>query len=207
MKEMIWNMDLKPSERLKDYEVAGTLGVSNTPVREALRRLEAESLVETLPRKGTFVKKLTIEEVEGLYEVREALETLSVRLFAERAMDNAIDEVLKTAELHANAIQNENKKEFLDLDHRFHELIAEGAGNIILSAVLRGLSDRIRIVRHMDLKKKQDEFSGKEHLEIAKALAKRDSEEAVRLMKEHIQFHSMRVLNMLKQVEEKKSES
>ena len=205
IRNQILNQELPPGTWLKDSELAGSLGISNTPVREALRRLEAEGLVETIPRRGTFVKSLSQPEVMGLYEVREALETLAVRLTATRAGDALLQEIARTAELHRQMVHHGDPNRYLELDRRFHELIAEGANNPILSAMLRMLADRIHIVRRMDLGQRQDELSGQEHCEIATALLQRDAERTARLMEHHIRSHSRRVLELLTQLESETS--
>ena len=193
----ILNMELPPGTRLKDSELAETLGISNTPVREALRRLEEAELVETEPRRGTFVKQLTVHEVEGLYEVRAALEILAVRLAATRASDELLKQIEEAAGLHINAVQRGAVDEFLEYDRRFHDLIAEGSDNPILASTLTSLADRIHIIRRMDLGRRQDEMSGQEHHEIAEALLQRDGEEAARRMDNHIREHQGRVLDIV----------
>jgi len=197
LRSQILDAELPPGARLKDSELAESLGISNTPVREALRRLEQAALVETVPRRGTFVKKLSLAEVEGLYEVREALETLAVRLAAERAGDELLDQILQTARLHVAGVQRGAVNEYLQHDRQFHELIAEGAGNPVLASMMTSLADRIHIIRRMDQGQPQDEMSGQEHAEIGQALSHRDGEEAARLMQHHIREHRMRVVRML----------
>jgi DNA-binding GntR family transcriptional regulator len=202
LRSQILDMDLPPGTRLKDSELAVKLGMSNTPVREALRRLEEAELVETVPRRGTFVKQLSLREVEGLYEVRSALEVLAVRLAAVRSDDTLLEQVDEAARLHVSAVQRGAVDEFLEYDRRFHDLIAEGADNPILASMLTSLADRIHIVRRMDLGRRQDEMSGEEHFEIAKALLQRDGDEAARLMEYHIREHKGRVLDMLNESED-----
>lgn len=197
----ILNMELPPGTRLKDSELAQNLGISNTPVREALRRLEEAELVETLPRRGTFVRQLSPREAEGLYEVREALETLAVRLAAVRAGDELLAEIAEAAQLHLNAVQRGAVDEFLEYDRRFHDLIAQGADNPILASILISLADRIHIIRRMDLGRRVDEMSGQEHHNVATALLQRDAERAAGLMAHHIQEHRTRVMDILQDEE------
>jgi DNA-binding GntR family transcriptional regulator len=201
VRSQILSMELPPGTRLKDSELAETLGISNTPVREALRRLEEAELVETEPRRGAFVKRLSLREVEGLYEVRTALEVLAVRLAAMRADEVLLGKIEEAARLHVSAVQRGAVDEFLEYDRRFHGLIAEGAGNPILAHMLISLADRIHIVRRMDLGRRQDETSGQEHHEVAKALLERDGEGAARLMEHHIREHKGRVLELLSDAE------
>ncbi len=201
IRNQILNQELPPGTWLKDSELAGNLGISNTPVREALRRLEAEGLVETMPRRGTFVKLLSRPELVGLYEVREALEILAVRLTATRADDALLQEIARTAELHRQMVHHGDPNRYLEVDRRFHELIAKGADNPILSSMLHMLADRIHIVRRMDLGQQQDELSGQEHCEIAAALLQRDAERTAHLMEQHIRTHGRRVLESITRLE------
>ena len=196
--DRILNLELPPGTRLKDSELASALGVSNTPVREALRRLEAESLVETIPRRGTFVKQLSRQEIEGLYEVRVVLEKLSIRLASLRASDALLQQVTDTANLYTQAVKRGDTKEFLEYDRQFHDLIGKGAANPILASTLRSLADRIQIIRHLDLGKKRNEKAAEEHQEIAAALLQRDADRAVSRMESHILSPRNRVLDMLK---------
>jgi DNA-binding GntR family transcriptional regulator len=198
IREMILNMELPPGSRLKDFELANRLGVSNTPLREAIRRLAAESLVETLPRRGTFVKKLSIEEVERLYEIRTALEVLATRLASQRASEETLEEVLRASDQHIKAVQRGNLQEYLALDRRFHELIAEGANNPILVSMLSSLADRIHIVRRLTSDLAQDVITGHEHKAIAETLARRDGDTAAARMEEHLRKHCGRVLEFLR---------
>jgi DNA-binding GntR family transcriptional regulator len=197
IRNRILSFDLPPGTRVKDSQLAASLGISNTPVREALRRLEEASLLETQPRRGTFVKQLNRSEIEGLYEVREALEELAVRLAAERSSDALVDQMIDMASLHAQSVERQAVDEYLELDRRFHDLIAEGANNPILGAMLRSLADRIHIFRRIDLGQIQDQMSAQEHREIAQALRRRDSSLAAHLMSQHLQKTRNRVLAML----------
>jgi DNA-binding GntR family transcriptional regulator len=193
----ILSFELPPGTRIKDSQLAASLGTSNTPVREALRRLEEASLVETLPRRGTFVKQLNRRELEGLYQVREALERLALESAADRASADLLDQIVQTANLHARAVERKAVEEYLEFDRRFHELIAEGADNPVLGDILRGLADRIHIFRRYDLGQIQDETSAEEHCGIAAALRRRDSAEAVALMMRHIEKTRSRVIAAL----------
>ncbi len=198
IRDQMLSLKLPPGTRLKDTELAAAFGTSNTPVREALRRLETAALVETIPRRGTFVKRLSRSDVQGLYEVREALEVLAVRLAVERASDVLLQQVAETAELHLSTVKKGNIGEYLKYDRRFHELIAEGSDNSVLASMLFRLGDRFHVVRRMDL---EDSMSGQEHSDIAAALLDRDGKEATRLMKNHIRVHRDRVLDILGQKE------
>jgi DNA-binding GntR family transcriptional regulator len=193
LREMILSMELPPGTRLKDVDLAQRLGVSNTPLREAMRLLAADSLVETIPRRGTVVKTLSAEESGLLYEIREALEVLATRLVARRAKAQSLQTIMDVAESHRKAVELGNLHEYLDLDRRFHSLIAEGSQNPILVSMLNMIADRIHIVRRMTSNLEKDVLTGIEHHEIASALMRRDDSKATALMQQHIRRHGERI--------------
>ena len=197
LREMILNMELPPGTRLKDIDLAQRLGVSNTPLREAMRLLAADSLVETIPRRGTVVKTLTAEESGLLYEIRESLEILATRLAAARATADSLRLIMEVAESHQRAVEKRNLHEYLDLDRRFHGLIAEASRNPILVSMLSMIADRIHIVRRLTSNMDKDVLTGSEHHQIAVALAARDGEKAAALMQEHIRLHGERIMQFL----------
>ncbi|MGA2763353.1 MAG: GntR family transcriptional regulator [Spirochaetia bacterium] len=200
LREMILNMELPPGTRLKDVELATRLGVSNTPLREAIRWLAADSLVETIPRRGTFVKTLTPDDVGNLYEIREALEVLAVRKAAEKASPEMLSRIANAADRHLEAVESGHMQEYVILDRQFHMLIAEGAKNEVLQSMLNIISDRIHIMRRLTSNFEKDVETGHVHREIAAALKRRDSRGAVELMKRHIQRHGERIMEYLKEV-------
>ena len=198
LRQMILNMELPPGTRLKDIELARKLGVSNTPLREAMRWLAADSLVESIPRRGTFVKRLTAEESGRLYEIREALEVLAARLAAERATSETLSRISEAAAGHLKAVESGNVQEYLALDRQFHTLIAEGSKNEILVSMLNLIADRIYIVRRLTSNVEKDFLTSREHMEIAEALSRRDGERAAELIQKHIRRHGGRVHEFLK---------
>lgn len=197
LREMILSMELAPGTRLKDVDLAQRLGVSNTPLREAMRLLAADSLVETIPRRGTVVKTVSAEETGLLYEIREALEVLATGLVARRASQETLQKILDVAESHRKAVELRHLHEYLDLDRRFHSLIAEGSQNPILVSMLSMIADRIHIVRRMTSNLEKDVLTGNEHHGIAAALMIRDAEKAASLMQQHIRRHGERIRQYL----------
>jgi DNA-binding GntR family transcriptional regulator len=197
LREMILNMELPPGTRLKDIDLAQRLGVSNTPLREAMRLLAADSLVETIPRRGTVVKTLSAEESGLLYEIREALEVLATRLAAGRAAPEALRQIMEVAESHQRAVELGHLHEYLDLDRRFHGLIAEASRNPILVSMLSMIADRIHIVRRLTSNLEKDVLTGDEHHQVAAALAEHDGEKAAALMQQHIRRHGERIRQYL----------
>ena len=202
LRDMIMSSELAPGTRLKDAVLARQFGVSNTPVREALRWLTADSLVIVSPRRGAFVRRLTVEDFRKLSEIRGSLEVLAARLAAERASDQALAEIVQAAELHLKTVGSGARTKYLALDRRFHAVIAEASGNEILVSMLNSIADRIQIARYLDRSKEQDLLSGKEHVAIAEVLASRDGGKASELMMKHVNENRDRTIALLDRLSE-----
>ncbi len=197
LRDMIMRSELAPGTRLKDAELAQQFGVSNTPVREALRWLTADSLVTVIPRRGAFVRCLTVEDFSKLSEIRASLEVLATRLTAERANDQTLAEIVQAATLHLKTVESGTRAEYLALDRRFHAVIAEASGNEILVSMLNSIADRIQIARYLDQSKDRDLLSGQEHVAIAEALVNRDGDKAAELMMKHIEENRNRTIILI----------
>ena len=114
---------LSPGERLLEVQLADEMGVSRTPVREAIRRLELEGFVVMVPRKGAYVAGLSIDDVESVYEIRTALETLAVRLAAQRMEAADYEQLDELAGKMQQTWQEGDVDNWVNLDARFHELV------------------------------------------------------------------------------------
>ena len=116
----------KPGERLLEKELCKFTGVSRTSVRESLRQLEADGLIEMIPNKGPVVATISIIEAIDLYEIRQVLEGLACRLFAERADSSKIAALANTVELLKKAAREGDMKSVIDTKNAFYEIILEG---------------------------------------------------------------------------------
>ncbi|MBU2693503.1 GntR family transcriptional regulator [Pimelobacter sp. 30-1] len=134
---------LAPGERLREVHLATLLDVSRIPVREALRRLEFDGLVEIRPRRGATVRQLTIADVEELFDVREALEVLVARLAARHISEHGIallDEALaQSQEAHLSG----DDRRIAAASARFHEVMLELTGSSLLKSLMRMVSGRV----------------------------------------------------------------
>ena len=183
--------DLRPGERLKELEIAQSLGASRTPVREALSRLEQEGLVQPFPSGGLTVVKLSANEVKEIYGLLNVLETYGIRLACEKITPKQMDR-LETLCSRAEALGAEDIDRLIELNGRFHELLIEITAHrrlIELVGQLRSALQPYRIVTML-----RPDFHGSpqfrdlmvhQHSEIAKALRARDVERLVDLVVEH----------------------
>lgn len=184
LRRLILNGDLAPGERLNEFNISERLGVSRFPVREAFRRLEAEGLVESLPRRGVRVVQLDQHELEVVREMRVALESIAVRHTTSR-LDPALRETLRNILEEGQRASAADDHEVLDqLNDSFHSVLGDASGS-------RFLADTLRAVRNQSHhlvggKSAAVGHSWDEHAAIIKAILDTDDELAVLLMRRHL---------------------
>ena len=174
-----------PGERLNEAVLAKELGVSRTPLREALNRLTTEGFLTFSVNNGFFRKPLDVKEVFDLYEFRMHLELAAVRLAVERATEEQI------AELEAFSIESAREEpgrtidDLVTLDEQFHEMLMKLTGNVQMLNSLRNINARIQFVRWLDMTERRSETQS-QHAHIVAALRKRDVAESEHLISDHI---------------------
>lgn len=147
LRESILNQFFEPGERLIERELCELTGVSRTSVREALRQLESEGLIETIPNRGPVVTSLSLADAMQIYEVREALEGLAARLFVERASDELVEALARAGEeMIAAAVEGNTPAVPRGLD-TFYGILFEGCGNGIAASLIRTLRARMHYLR------------------------------------------------------------
>lgn len=180
-------------------ELVTQFGISRTPVREALLALEQEGLIECLPSKGTFVIDPSPEEVEQVFQVREVLEPLAVKLAVPRVPDHELERVRVLFDSVRDAIENGDFDPYFESDTRFHELIAPNAGNQVLKEIIDNLNERVYRIRVRARRRSTSHLirSFEEHCLVLDALTKRDASRAERLMREHIRNAGKRIVSIM----------
>lgn len=190
---------LSPGERLLEVQLADEMGVSRTPVREAIRRLELEGFVVMVPRKGAYVAGLSINDVEEVYEIRTVLETLAVRLAAQRMQPADYAQLDDLSEKMRATWQEGNVDNWVSLDASFHELLYKFSRNERLVAMMNNIMEqlsRYRIISLANVEVRHNSLS--EHQELIEALKRRDSEAAATAVAMHIENTKQSLINMLK---------
>lgn len=177
--------ELQPGFRLRAEAVARDYGVSRTPVREAFRRLEAEGLVSVVPHVGAQVTKISLAEIDELFEIRGALEVLAVQRAAGRA-DEALAGRLREQLRRCEAVPAGDVDRMASENERLHELIYEAAGSPQLVRLIETLGSKLHRVRRTSLSSRnRPRRALDEHRAIASAVAAGDVKRAGHLAMEH----------------------
>ncbi len=177
---------LNPGERLSEIELAERLGVSRTPVREALMRLAQEGLVELQPGRGAWVRELTPEEVREVYEVRAALEAEAARLAAERATEADLDALI-AAEEALRRLPRTDVAAQTRADARFHARLVATSKNRELERLFHQLDAKLALARRFSSDENQSPKTLAEHRAIVAAIRDRDPERAAAAARDHIE--------------------
>ena len=187
LREAILKGDLKPGERLMEVKLANKLGVSRTPIREAIRKLELEGLVKMIPRRGAEVAEITEKSLLDVMEVRDSLEELSVILACDRMSGEEMDELKEAAHEFELVSGTNDVKKIAQADVHFHDIIYDSTDNSKLVQLLNNLREqmyryRVEYLKNPEVYPKLIE----EHHQIISYLEKRDKEGAKHIMSAHI---------------------
>lgn len=186
LREMILRGDVTPGERLSESEISGRIGVSRQPVREAFIRLAADGLAEIRPQRGTYISRISLSAVMSARFIREAVESDLVRLLAERADPDIIDRFDAEIAAQRRALSRDDALEFVNLDDRFHHLLAVEAGEDAVWPVLEGLKSQMNRLRHITVKAFDAQKLIDQHAAIVEALRARDADAAETAMRLHL---------------------
>jgi DNA-binding GntR family transcriptional regulator len=190
----------KPGERINEVELAMRLGVSRTPVREALNRLARDGFMSFVPNKGFYARTITPEGVRDLYELRSALERAAVRLACERGSDAEIEAIAKDWLGRSKAGLKPDWTKIAEADEAFHVAIARIARNARLLEALTDLNSLIRFFRRIDLESpRRRKSTYEEHAAIIDALRVRDANKGGDLMEKHVTLSSAHAVEVTKE--------
>jgi DNA-binding GntR family transcriptional regulator len=188
LREQLLNGEIPPRQHLIEAKIAKDLGTSRTPVREAFHSLELEGLIESIPRVGYVVKSTSEQEVEEICEIRMAIEGLAARWAMEKAHKKLIEELKKNIFISDGKVSKGNAKAFIDLDARFHEIIARFSGSqrlLELAQTLRSHMLRYRIQSIYSAENVLRAIEG--HKGILRAIEKGDLGEVDEAIRNHME--------------------
>ena len=192
----IVGLELKPNEPIGEQAMAELLGVSRTPVREALKQLELEDLVSSHPNRGVVVKGLTTEDLQDVSTIRHLLEGQAAYWAAQRVTDEQLKELREVVELMEFYTAKNDVAHLVALDTRFHELIYEASGSRTIRHILASLHHNIRKARQSSLTlPDRAPNSLAEHLSIFQAIERKDALAAKEQMEAHVAIAAGNRLN------------
>lgn len=199
LRQAILRGELKPGERLMEIQLANKLGVSRTPIREAIRKLELEGLVLMIPRRGAEVAEITEKSLRDVLEVRGALEELAVKLACQKITDEQIAELRAVEKEFEQALNSGDVTVYAEADVKFHDVIYHATDNQRLIQLLFNLREQMYRYRVEYLKR--EEAHGTllmEHKKIIETIANRDMDAAVDAVCQHIDNQVSAVIDTIR---------
>lgn len=204
LREAIRDGILEPGERLMEIQIAEELGVSRTPVREAIRKLELEGYVIMLPRRGTYVANLSIKDINEVYEIRASIDALAAGLAAERITDDELEQMERMLVATVEAFDKGDMDRVVEYDTKFHDILYCASRNARLVGIINNLREQLTRFRSISMaypgrmKKTMEE-----HGRMVEAIAQRDVELAQQLARQHMENSEQALLLDLQKVVEK----
>jgi DNA-binding GntR family transcriptional regulator len=187
LRNAILTGELSPGERLMEIKLADKLGVSRTPIREAIRKLELEGLVVNTPRKGAEVANISAEDLRDVLEVRRSLEVLAISLACEKMTDETLALLYENIDAFKHSIDAEATSDIASVDVTFHDIIYKATGNNRLIQILNNISEQMYRYRFEYIKNKESwNRLVEEHMNIYEAIKNRDKDLAVKSILLHI---------------------
>ncbi|QYO63074.1 GntR family transcriptional regulator [Leptolyngbya sp. 7M] len=200
LREMAMNYKFRPGEPLNETELAASLGVSRTPLREVLNRLVAEGLLEFIPRRGFSGRPLEQKMIFDLYEMRSGLEMISARLATERATDAEVEDLIAWWEKVALNFDCFTSVECAQADEDFHQRLASLSHNTEILHTLDNLNARVHFLRLISLEQESFRHSTcEEHHRILSAIKQRDANAAANLMYAHVKLRQAQLVEVIKE--------
>ena len=199
LRQAILRGEIKPGERLMEIQLANKLGVSRTPIREAIRKLELEGLVLMIPRRGAEVAEITEKSLRDVLEVRGALEELAVKLACQKITDEQIQELRMAEKEFEMALSSGDVTVYAEADVKFHDVIYRATDNQRLIQLLFNLREQMYRFRVEYLKR--EEAHGNlliEHRRIIETIANRDMDAAVDAVCQHIDYQVSAVIDTIR---------
>lgn len=204
LRQAILTGELKPGERLMEIHLANRLGVSRTPIREAIRKLELEGLVTMIPRRGAEVAQITEKSMNDVLEVRRAMDALCVELACDRITQDELEELKKACDSFEQAVKTGDAKKIAQADVALHNIIVQATGNQRLVQLVNNLSEQMYRYRFEYIKdSSQHENLVEEHRIIYESIVRKDKETASQAAKMHIDNQKKAIIRQIRLDHEK----
>ncbi|NIS67657.1 MAG: FCD domain-containing protein [Proteobacteria bacterium] len=196
LRDAIVKGEIKPGEKLNEALIASKLGISRSPVREAIRVLESENFVETIAHRGPFVKPLTVKEIEEIHVVLKFLQGAAIHLAINNMSDERKEELTSIMKQLEKGKETKDIEELKSVSRRFHAFIMKTSENNLLIRINEALFIQQERVRLWGASTEPEDVEAiyEEHLFISKALLNQDAKEAERLMIDHVEKARARFL-------------
>lgn len=199
LRKAILTGELKPGERLMEIHLANRLGVSRTPIREAIRKLELEGLVIMIPRRGAEVAQITEKSLKDVLEVRRALDALCVELACDRISAEETEQLKDACEEFERATETEDTVVIAKADVELHDIIVHATGNQRLIQLINNLSEQMYRYRFEYIKdEERHDNLIREHRMIYESIAKRDKKRAAEAAKLHIDNQEKSIIRQIR---------
>lgn len=199
LRQAILTGELKPGERLMEIHLANKLGVSRTPIREAIRKLELEGLVTMIPRRGAEVAQITEKSMNDVLEVRRAMDVLCVELACERISEEELSQLKTACDNFEQMVKTRDVKKIARADVELHDIILRATGNSRLIQLVNNLSEQMYRYRYEYIKDfSQHEKLVEEHRIIYESLVNKDKETASDAAKIHIDNQKKAIINRIR---------
>ena len=205
LRQAILTGELKPGERLMEIHLANRLGVSRTPIREAIRKLELEGLVTMIPRRGAEVAQITEKSLKDVLEVRRALDALSVELACDRITPEELNTLSEACDAFEAAAETHDPKKIVQADVALHDIIVQATNNRRLIQLVNNLSEQMYRYRFEYIKDtSRHETLVEEHRIIYQSIVKKDKKTASDAAKTHIDNQKRAIIRRIRLEKEKK---
>lgn len=204
LRQAILTGEMKPGERLLEIHLANKLGVSRTPIREAIHMLEQEGLVVNVPRKGAQVAQITEKSMSDVLEVRCALEELAVDLACQRITEGQLEELEEACAEFEKVIKTDGLRVIAKADIAIHGIIFKAANNPRLTQLINNLAEQMYRYRFEYIKDEtQHEALCREHWDIYSSILNRDRQTAKKLMRAHLENQEKSIIKLIRMEKDK----
>lgn len=199
LRQAILTGELKPGERLMEIHLANRLGVSRTPIREAIRKLELEGLVIMIPRRGAEVAQITEKSMNDVLEVRRAVDALCVELACDRITEDELVRLKEACDNFEQVVNTGDIKQIAQADVALHDIIVQATGNMRLVQLINNLSEQMYRYRFEYIKdSSQHGRLIEEHRMIYDSIVRKDKDEACKAAKIHIDNQKQSIMDQLR---------